>query len=82
MFGANDITEILHLFAKVEPVKISTIYDSVQEEGRFCGLKVLPLSDLNGSTGKIIVSSFLNTDEKIAMLNDMGITRDRIIRIV
>lgn len=81
VFGANDVAEVLYILTKIEPIKISTLYDDIQHEERFCGLRVLPLSALNGYNEKIIVSGPLNTDEKIEALRRIGIKGDRIARV-
>ncbi|MDO8137734.1 MAG: glycosyltransferase family A protein [Candidatus Brocadiales bacterium] len=82
IFEINDVTELLCVLNKLGPVKISAVYDTVQQEGGFYGLPVLPLASLNGGSKKVIVSSLLYTDEKIEMLERMGVKQERIVRVI
>ncbi len=80
-YGTGDITKILYLLAKETPLKITNIYDHSMAGKKFLNFEVLSPETLTDYQGKIIISSFVGTIEKVKALKKIGIDEKNIIRL-
>ncbi len=81
LYGAGDVAKILLMLAKKARIKVTNIYDSSLTAKKLLWFQVLPLENLNGYDGKVIIASFAGIRTKLDRLDGLNIPRKNIIKL-
>ncbi|MBM4348291.1 MAG: hypothetical protein FJ106_00095 [Deltaproteobacteria bacterium] len=80
LFGTDDVAGIIHNLITHSLVKIKAVYDDSSDK-RWLSYDVLPLENIKGFNGQIIVSNLIGVEKKVELLKRMGIRGEQIIVI-
>lgn len=81
--GVNDATRIINILLRERRLKVSGIYSGTLTPNKIsCFQSVLPLSEIAGYRGKVIVASFIGVKDKIRELVKLGIDKNDILRLL
>lgn len=78
LFGISDIVKIVLILAKQTGIKIVGIYDNV-DGLTFEGHKVAHYTNLKDYKDKILISTSINTEERMGRLKRLGIKEENIL---
>lgn len=78
IMGTGEVAEHLHSLTKKSALRIKGIYGS-NSEGTFHEFKFHPVEDLAGYSGKVVMGTHEDMENRVNLLKSMGISSDRII---
>ncbi|MCD4830492.1 MAG: hypothetical protein K8R02_01640 [Anaerohalosphaeraceae bacterium] len=81
VYGTGFIAKLLHILIKGRPIKIANIYDKCGLGRKCLGFEVLPVQELKGFEGDVVIASLSGVIEKRACLQQMGIKDENIIKL-
>jgi len=78
ILGTGEVAEQLYSMAQQSPLLIKGVYDT-HSKGSFHDLKISPLENLAGYSGKIVFGAHDDLENRVKVLKSLGIPPDRII---
>lgn len=81
ILSTGEVAEHLYSLSKKSPLHIKGIYDT-HSGGSFHDLKIFPVEDLTGYSGKVVLGTHDDKDTRINLLKNLGVSADRIILLM
>ena len=76
--STGEVAEHLYSLAKKSSLQIEGVYD-ISSGGSFHDLKISPVEDLAGYSGKVVLGTHDDLENRVNLLKGLGIPPDRII---
>ncbi len=78
ILSTGEVAEHLYSLAKKSSLQIEGVYD-ISSGGSFHDLKISPVEDLAGYSGKVVLGTHDDLENRVNLLKGLGIPPDRII---
>lgn len=78
VLGTGEIAEHLYTLSKRSPLQIKGIYDT-SPRGSFYDLKISPVEELGGYSGKVVLGTQVDKENRVNLLKNLGVPLNHIV---